>query len=161
MKNFMKKYLNKRLITLSAIGAVLIGGASVFAISVNQPSEPVATIQVVEESKPVEKSEPKVEKKTEVIVNEPTQEPVQQAATTETAPTVEEEPTVTVKSYDQLISDYNFTEQKSLMDKIKERYPERFTEDMIEDTFAYIDRVYFDVSAAMVNIERHGWDVLR
>lgn len=153
------KLTKKGIIVSSIVAVVVVGGGSALAISNNRTNELANSTPVVKAEKPEVKV---VETKEVNTIQQPQvqSEPVVQSQTVE--PTVEEPPQETQsRSYETLIADYGFTLHKAYMDKLKEAYPERFTDDAVEDTFAYIDRVYFDAIAAHENINLYGWDVLR
>jgi hypothetical protein len=155
----------KKKIIISAAVVAVLGAGSSYALIKQKPTQKTPVVNQVESVKiqpttdPEEKQEQPL--KTEVVQQEPTT-PTQ---TPSTQTPVQSEPTPTttpsVRSYSQLIEDYDYTEYKSYLDKLKAKYPERFSESMIEDTFAYIKRVYASPMAAMYNIEKFGWDIAR
>lgn len=86
--------------------------------------------------------------------------PVEQNNETVAQDTATAEPTKP-RTYEQLLEEYGYSEYKMYMDKLKAKFPERFTPDMIEDSFAYIKRVYANPMGAQNMIEKVGWNVRR
>lgn len=88
----INEIVNKRTIVLASVGAVLIGGASVFAVQSNQPVNNASNVPVVAEAAP--KKEVKVEEVEQVAIVEQEQVVEAPVATIhQTQAPVEEAPT--------------------------------------------------------------------
>lgn len=112
--------------------------------------------------------QPKAERADQTQIESPTtstepvvtqSEPTQRNETV-TQDTATAEPTKP-RTYEQLLEAYGYSEYKMYMDKLKAKFPERFMPNMIEDSFAYIKRVYANPMGAQNMIEKVGWNVRR
>ena len=140
--------MNKRIIVLSGLFIGLLTATSLVGAEATRVSniEPVSSVQVFEPAKEVKESSVEALNETPsvaapVIVETPKQS--EQIV----APQAPEQPTV--KTFKQYLTHYGL-DKTELMEVhiglIKQKYPERFTDDNIEASMAYIANIYLDTS---------------